>query len=215
MFNTEIQLSRLDKELTLQDITLPSFNVPILLVLSGYSESGKSHFSSRLHKKFGSLKFKIYRDLSNFFEAHSPELAQLGPFEACSLFDSHREQLSEAYSFVIASYKQRLRLSSSKIATVESIKHPWILELLKKEDISLISLFITAPFEKRIVNEVKKTGLSEDTIMERVLQKDRDKEKYGLLVVKEQSDLVINNDTSLDQYDRFIDSLVARLLSSR
>ncbi len=210
MKSIEIRTSDLaDAQVKLEQIQANRQDLPVIFAISGLSEAGKSHFSLYLEKLHHSLRFKIYYEIGAYLRLNYPELDELNTFEACHLFTEYKEQLTAAYRYAIKKYKEQISSTTSSLATIESLKHLWILKLLEQEsDVFVVSIFITAPLENRIKNEAKKVAMSEKVIRLQTLEKDRLKEKYGVSSIMGESNIILNNDSGIQEYERCIEHLL-------
>ena len=183
----------------------------IFVILAGTSESGKSYFGDHFYKSGTGNRLKFYK-LLRLTDGYNAWIKDCGvekpdPFIYAQYLEDKEEEKRLAFKKVLDQICEIESESRCRVSSLETIKHPWILEYFKKIPNSIsINLFIDAPLEKRVERESRKTGTPIDQIKDRMLAKDLEKKDFGNEKVLEESDLVIINGGSLQEYQSFIES---------
>lgn len=208
-----VEVKRLDKLKAVFDNKFAQN--PVLVLVGGTSESGKSTLSRMAVEKGVGHRLKIYKAVSELIgELSLPHPGgELNPFDYSSWLEEEHPQLIETVSLGIHDKYMKIMVETDvPIGIVETIKHPWMISGFEKfADLRTLSLFIDADFNKRVSREVIKSGKTYDEIHYSVSQKDRNKERYGSMKVRELSDLVISNNGAPETYFEFSLSFLNKL----
>ncbi len=196
----------------LHEILSTDNNLPILILVSGTSESGKSHLGQKFVADKAGHRFKIYKTISDLMQSHGlPQVDGVEGFDSVS-FASHiqdnHELQAETTQRVAAEYLRIMKETGVRVGIVETLKHPWLVEeLLARDDLRVVSLYIDAPFELRVSRQAKKRGISREVVALDVQEKDRHKSETGTDEIRGSADIVVWNAGTIETFDSFIETL--------
>lgn len=200
-------------------VTESERSIPYLLLVSGTSESGKSFFGQSFVESNTGHRLKIYKTIAEALE--KGELKSIdfedptNPFKYASAAQGDEIVQKETLAYIADEYSRILTTTDVGIAVVETFKHPWLTEGMKRSDrFRSIGIFVDAPEELRIQREALKKRQSAEIIKELVVEKDLTKASYGSLELPGKSDILVWNAGSIESYEGFIFLLQQLLLSS-
>ena len=193
----------------LGDFTKLDNTTPILLLLSGLSESGKSLFGQTAVNNGWGNRLKVYKTIAIGASDNHLPLAKDGsnnPFSIASELPS--SQQGEMLDFIVADFQKKFLETQVPVAVVETFKHPWLVDGLRdRTDIRAISLFIEADFANRLTREASKKKLTAqddiNELAETIRQKDVTKASYGNMEIRRTADILVVNNGDLYTYLSF------------
>ncbi len=186
-------------------------SAPLFILVSGMSESGKSHLGQSFVGRGYGNRMKIYKKLALASDEGVIPRASDGtnnPFLLAGELDPSQQRT--AIDFIVSSMGHDAQESGVPVSVVETLKHPWMEELIReRQDVHSVSVFVTADEELRIARQAEKIGACTPeelmALTERVRGKDRDKANYGNLALETTCNVHITNNGNLADYDAFID----------
>lgn len=190
---------------------------PIFILVSGTSESGKSHLGKHFVKSETGNRLKFYKTLAGTSEYgdYNTSNSKKNPFDFAESIKNKSKIKNEVFNKIKEDYICIIRKTNIPVATVETIKHPWIIEAFRSDsDLRVLCLFIDAPVEERVKREARKTKHGIEEIMDKTLEKDTWKNSFGNQEIRSMADLLINNAGGTDVYNSFLDSFELFLRNS-
>lgn len=184
---------------------------PILLLISGRSESGKSHMGKRFVRDNAGNRLKIYKTVREGIEfgrlvpypLPTNDLSQ--PFQYCNWAGGNHDAGQKLIDYIVSQYCQIADSTGVHVAVVETIKHPWIIEALREDKkVRSVSIFIDAPEDLRIRREAAKKHIAISEMAQTVKDKDKIKAGYGNDQIMGLCDVLISNAGTLESYESFI-----------
>ena len=177
---------------------------PLVFLVAGPSESGKSHFGETFWKLGGGrIKIlKVVADLQD--EGEIPITAD--PREVLvregNPWEGARQQVLEYIA-------KMLQSRDVLAAAVESISYPKIVTAFRKRSslIRALTIYFNPPKEVRVVREAKAKGLPKETVKKMVEKKDVLKKELGLDMAREMADILVVNAGPISIFDEFIGNL--------
>lgn len=186
---------------------------PGVVALSGTSESGKSHWGKRWLAEGLASRLKIYKLVRVLGEegqvgAVRGTDGRVDPIEMAT-------KMANSEDAAVVGRELRSRLLEGErgypVAVVETFKHQGLIDAIRGAGVAVLSVFVDADLEMKAKREAEKTGGEVDEIRVRTVQKDKEKEALGNREVREQADLIIVNNGSLESYNRFLDLMAGRI----
>lgn len=187
-------------------LAIPS-NKPLFILISGTSESGKSHIGKKFVDDRMASRVKFYKSLSlcNEFVNRSDQKVKL--FDFATTLANQTNVQDSIVNKIVDEYVQYYSQTKCPIFIVETIKHQWIVDALKRRlDVACLSVYIDASFSKRVERESVKTGIPIAQLEIMTRNKDADKSVYGMGQVEKGADIKIVNNGSLVNYNGWINS---------
>lgn len=171
---------------------------PLLILLSGTSESGKSHAGKQLLNAGIASRVKLLRVVREVSGKQTDPNLELSAW-------SNSDKRATA---VISRITQMLNKWDTPIAVVETIKHPAVLRNFRSDSrLRILSLFIDADLNFRVRNEATKISLPVDEVRTSILQKDEDKDALGNEITRSETDFLVLNNGSIENYSSFVAAL--------
>jgi|SRR3989344_2569614 len=176
-------------------------NLPLTFMMSGTSESGKSHFGTTLVKEGVATRFKILRLTRELFTGAVDNPAKFLE----NLPPAERDEIGKK---IVSGVCSKLVQFDTPIATIETISYPWLVQAFKEyQGIRALSIFIDAPLAMRTRRESKKRGLDQVEIAQSISLKDANKMSSGLEEIREITDIIVANAGSIQTYTDFVRNL--------
>lgn len=188
---------------------------PLLIFVSGTSESGKSTFGKLAVQSGIAHRLKIYKTLAELSGAEGlPEMTG-NPFDYATLLEVDSGKIEKAGHEIASRYVSLMQETDVPIAVVETIKHKWMAEQFRRNpDIRFLSVLIDADLEQRVAREAKKTGKPLDEVRAEVLRKDDWKQALGSEDVGSTADIYVLNNGDYETYEQMITSFLETLRGS-
>lgn len=201
-FRVHLDIKRLHEVLSSDN------DLPILVLVSGTSESGKSHLGKKFVSDGLGHRFKIYKTISELIHS-SPDLTQeTDAVEFSTKAESLPKERLIVVDHIVNEYVSSMRDSNVLVGIVETLKHPWLVDDLKsRQDIRVISMYVDGPIDARVSRQAEKTGKSIAEVKAETLAKDEYKMVTGTKEIEYISDIVVWNGGSVETYDNFIEIL--------
>lgn len=201
-FSVEVDTQRLTEVLGRDN------NLPILILVSGTSESGKSHLGKKFVADGAGHRLKIYKTISELIRS-TPDLTN---HTDAVEFSTHTESTPHERKFtvdhIVNEYSSVMRDTDVLVGIVETLKNPWLVEDLKsRDDIRVISMYVDGPLGVRVSREAEKTGRSYSEIEAETIDKDKYKASTGSERIRDISDIVVWNGGSVETYNTFVETL--------
>ncbi|MEK7498194.1 MAG: hypothetical protein AAB656_04740 [Patescibacteria group bacterium] len=187
-------------------------NLPFLILVSGTSESGKSHLGKKFVEDKIGHRFKIYKTISELMQNQNLTVVEgVDGFDSVS-YATHIQNdpklRFETTQKVASEYLSIMKKTGVYIGIVETMKHPWLVkELEGRTDMRVLSLFIDAPFSLRANRQAIKHGLRVEDVAGSVSKKDEHKAETGTTDIKKFSDIVVWNSGEVESFNSFIEAL--------
>lgn len=191
----------------------------VFILLSGSSESGKSHLGDAAFKAGCANRIKIYKLIANTKEYKKWSLSEgvvnPNPFDFCKIIDSDMSVMDSVFDQVFRDVGDIEDQTDCTVTFFETIKHPWIINKFRNlPDSMVVSTFIDASFEERVKREHQKTGKSIEELEIATKKKDEEKTSFGNEMVRDEADIIINNNGTLEDYERFINCFMSFILNN-
>jgi hypothetical protein len=171
---------------------------PILFLLSGKSESGKSHWGKRfVEQKYGS-RVKILKLVHDQWPEEDPNdvLSSITTPE-----DPRIHTLAESFANL-------LQKQQTPLAVVETLKHPEIVSFLTASNhIRAVSVFLEPDFDLRVQREALSKDIPVEEATALAIQKDQQKAVLGNERIRDIADIYIQNNGDIATYNAFIDKI--------
>lgn len=187
----------------------------ILFLLSGLSESGKSHVGEYLGSKGRARRIKFVRVVLHYELLERPDM---NPYER--ILDLSQEQISclfcENFQFIF--YKPQ----EVSVYVIESVMSPIATTYIKKQlgdKFNVCSLYLDASLSKRIERQIAKFNqeglkLDEESARNLVVSRDKKKITLGADKIKEIADIVLNNEGDLEDLHATLDSIYNNMVKA-
>lgn len=185
---------------------------PVVLFISGNSESGKSTFGKLAVETGIGHRIKIYATLAEVRDEMGTVSDEPTSYDYGTRIASDSGLTDETARGILNKYKQLMSETDVPIVVVETIKHRWMVDHFKQfSDIRFLSIFIDADLEKRIEREAEKTGKPLDSVRAEVLDKDEWKRELGSESIDRVADIHIVNNGGYDTYRTMVISFLEAL----
>ncbi|MDD3735131.1 MAG: hypothetical protein PHO31_01500 [Candidatus Pacebacteria bacterium] len=185
---------------------------PVVLFISGTSESGKSTFGKLAVESGIGHRVKIYATLADVRDEMGAVSDEPTSYDYGTRIASDSSLTDETAKRILNKYKQLMNETGVPIVVVETIKHQWMVDRFKQfSDIRFLSIFIDADLEKRIEREAKKTGKPLDLVRAEVLDKDEWKRELGSESIDKVADIHVVNNGSFNTYRTMVVSFLEAL----
>jgi len=182
---------------------------PLVIFISGTSESGKSTFGKLAVKTGIAHRLKIYKTLAETAgEEDLPDMED-NPFNYATSLESNPRLIEKAGQRIISKYVNLMLETDVPAAIVETIKHKWMVGCFRSNpNIRFLSIVIDADLEKRIRREATKTGRPIEEVRADVLKKDEWKQELGSKDVESTADVYILNNGDYNTYEKMVISFL-------
>lgn len=185
-------------------------STPILLLLAGSSESGKSTMGKMAVETDLASRLK-YLNISAGILMNGSKSNEIIDVLA-SLEQPGNEAIFAAFVERYIDLTTEILANRGGIAVVETLKHPGLVRALQASDrVRAFSVFVDADLEKRVERESVKAGLTIEETRVRVLAKDQTKGSLGLEEIRQGADITIMNDGSYEDYQAYSAALLTYL----
>jgi len=196
-------------------LSLDNSEKPLVVFVSGTSESGKSTFGKLAVETGIAHRLKIYRTLAELAEEGILPKMDKDPFTYATFLEGDPSLVEKAGQEIASRYINLMRSTDVPLAVVETIKHKWMVEHFRNNpNIRFLSIAIGADLEKRISREAEKTGKPVEEVRTEVLGKDEWKQALGSGDVLSTADIYILNNGSYDTYKKMAISFLETLRNS-
>jgi len=180
---------------------------PVAILMSGTSESGKSHAGKLLLDRDLAHRIKILRIVRELAEEGvvSSELTREGQIDPNNVLEKLISEKDLKIGKVVLRLAEIIDQSDCRLAVVETIKHPAVIEAFRQsKGISVLSLFVDAELEERIKREAKGKGQDPESVRSSIETKDSEKDGFGNQGTREIADIRILNNGATATYDAFL-----------
>lgn len=188
---------------------------PLVVFVSGTSESGKSTFGKLAVETGIAHRLKIYKTLAELAEEGILPEMDKDPFTYATSLESDPGLVEKAGQEIASRYINLMQGTDVPLAVVETIKHRWMVKCFRSNpDIRFLSLAIDAGLERRISREAEKTGEPVEEVRTEVLRKDEWKQALGSEDVWSTADIYILNNGNYNTYEEMAISFLETLRNS-
>lgn len=196
----------------LQSTFNADLNYPLLHIMSGTSESGKSTFGNRLQHNKIATRYKILTAVA-YLQKKDYLPSQTGgsgndPMNLLDYIEKNYTKTQEERLLIVRRVQEHLEEIDTPIAVIETVKHPWLIkDFTLYPKLRAISYFITADINKRTSRESLKRGTSYQDTLQDIKDKDATKNRFGNSQIEYLADITIRNNGSIEEYKNLIDAI--------
>lgn len=184
-------------------------NKPIVIFISGTSESGKSTFGKLSVENNIAHRLKIYKDLAGLADSGYLPPMEKDPFTYATILENDPALVQKAADRIASDYVNIMQSTDVPIVIVETIKHKWIVDQFKANpQIRFLCVAVDADLDKRVSREALKTGKPEGEIRVKVIKKDEWKQQLGSRSVENEADIYILNNGEYTTYKQVVSSFL-------
>jgi hypothetical protein len=174
-------------------------DAPILLLLAGSSESGKSTMGKMAVETDLASRIK-YLNISAKILMNGSKSNEI--IDVLSVLEQEGNEVPFA-EFLDVFIDEIIEVVSTRggVAVVETLKHPGLVYALQNSSrVRAFSVFVDADLNKRVERESIKAGATFEETMEAVLKKDKAKGSLGLEEIRDGADLTMINNGTYEEY---------------
>lgn len=189
-------------------------HLPLVILMSGPSESGKSTFGRVLSSERVATRFKILRLVRELSEQSKipphPKLGSEDPILLLQHIHGHGEEHEISVGrTIVDGVIEKLEKWDTPIAVVETISFPWLIKAFKRhEGIRSLSVFLNPNRNLRIAREAEKENLTLADAAKFTDLKDKAKAIAGVWEIREMADIVVfNNAPTTREFTLLVKSL--------
>jgi shikimate kinase len=183
--------------------------LPIFIMLSGTSESGKSTIGNTGLSAGLASRIKYLKVSSDIL---IDELSSKNVIDTLTDMESLNLVTDEEYTQFVDELITRISIMTSTrggVSVVETLKHPRLVSALKNSPkVRALSVYVDADLESRIDRETIKTGLPRVVVAKKVNEKDMTKGSLGLEQIRRTADVLLYNDGSYEEYVAYAKSIL-------
>jgi len=177
-----------------------------IIGFGGLSESGKSYSGKYLERKYGIPRIKLVNILEklryNFFK-NKINLDEFHDF----LYSTENKFTTFLLDQMILEIEYHY--GDHPVIVVESLRNPILGKHFKTSlGDNFENVYFEVAFLTRVRREAEKLGESVDEIIEKTYLKDQEKILHGALEFKELSDIIYDNNGTIQMLEIFLDDLV-------
>jgi hypothetical protein len=186
---------------------------PLIFILSGPTESGKSTFGQTLAGDKIATRFKILKHVRELLETDvfvpPPQVQKDDPTGYLTYVKTLPEpEILRIGDILVSTTAQKLESWDTPIAVIETVSHTWVINAFKNDQsVRALSIFLDPIRSLRIKREAEKEKISIQAAQQIIDIKDTSKSAAGLWECRTLSDIYVQNSGIIDEYCKFIREL--------